>query len=205
MESNQFNKKELSNYHVIGSNSWSSHEYTLFFYGVIRGLRPDICVELGTFEGFSAYWIASGLFCNGKGTLDCYDLWEDYPYNHASMATAENNLANLPVKLTKMDAAAVHHLYKDKSVDFLMVDLSNDGKTYMEYLVNWYPKLSDRAIVLMEGGTPERDKVDWMCRYDKVPIGKVLRQHQFILAHYNYAITETFPGITMLTKKEFSK
>ena len=188
---------------IINSTSWGSQEYSLYFYGVIRGLRPDICVELGTYEGFSAYWIASGLMCNAKGRLHCYDLWEDYPFTHCEMKVAKENLKNLPVNLFKMDTKDVHLLYKDNTVDFLMIDISNDGDIYKEYLRNWYPKLTKRSIVLAEGGIPERDEVEWMKKYNKSPIAKTLRQDPFILSHYDYAISETFPGVTMFTKKAF--
>ena len=188
---------------VIGTTSWKGYEYSLFFYGLIRGLRPKIAVELGVYEGYASYWIAAGLLCNQDGArLDSYDLWEDYPYNHCKMEIAEKNLENLPVNLIKRDAKDVHTLYKDKSVDFLMVDLSNDGDTYITYLYNWFPKLSNKAIVLMEGGHPARDYVPWMVDYKKKPILEALKTNEFILSHYNIAITESFPACSIFTVKK---
>ncbi len=184
---------------VIGTTSWKGYEYSLFFYGLIRGLRPRIAVELGVYEGYASYWIGAGLMCNQFGKLYSYDLWEDYPYTHCKMEVAEKNLANLPVKLIKCDAKDVHKKYGDKEVDFLMVDLSNDGDTYIQYLYNWYTKLSDKAIVLFEGGHPARDAVPWMEK--RKPILEALKTNEFILSHYNFAITESFPACTILTKK----
>jgi predicted O-methyltransferase YrrM len=198
--------------HSINSTSWGAGEYTLYFFGITLALRPKIAVELGVYEGFTSYWIASALMANSisnskfAGHLYSYDLWEEYPYRHVPMQKAKDNLKHLSqyITLIQKDASKVHEEYADNSVDLLVIDLSNDGTTYSEYLFNWYPKLTEKAIVLMEGGSPKRDEVDWMRKYDKEPILKTLRQHPFLLSHYNYAISETYPGLTTLVKKEFA-
>lgn len=183
----------------IESSSWD-RMYGFFFYGLVRGLKPDRCVELGTYAGFSAYWISLALKHNAFGQLDCYDLWGKYPYNHVEMEVAQKNLEGLPVNLHQEDASLVYAHYKPLMVDLLMVDLSNDGFTYRKILDDWYSKLSPGAIVLMEGGTEERDKVSWMIEYKKEPIKKVLKD-DLITERYNFITLTPFPGLTIFTKR----
>lgn len=184
----------------IKTNSWHGL-YDFFFYGLVRGLRPQRCVELGTYAGYDAYWMGLALKHNGSGQLDCYDLWEDYPYNHVKKKEAEINLTGLPIKLFQEEASTVYAHYIPKTVDLLMIDLSNDGLTYKTYLKDWYDKLADNGIILMEGGTEERDKIDWMIKYKKYPIREALKD-KFISTHYNFYILAPFPGLTIFTRKE---
>lgn len=184
----------------IKSRSWVWGQYDYFFYGIVRGLMPHQCVELGTYAGHSAYWIAKALKDNRYGKLDCYDLWEDYSFNHVKNKEARNNLKDLPVKLYQEDALFADVYYPPSSVDLLNVDLSNTGEIYGDVLENWLDNLSDRAVVLMEGGIKERDKVDWMVRYKKTPICNFLKS-RWLKSHFNYTVLEKYPGLTILTKK----
>lgn len=183
----------------IRTTSWDKHDYSLLFYGLVRGQRPSICVELGTYAGYSAFQIGSALKHNGFGVLDCYDLWEKYPFNKVPMSVARDNLKNLPVNLHQEDALEAHKHYDFMSIDLLNVDISNDGDTYLKVLVDWYKKLSPLAYVLLEGGSPERDKVEWMVKYNKKPIVSALNNYQ-ITRRYEVNVLPYFPGLSILKK-----
>lgn len=43
--------------------------------GLVRWLRPQSVIEVGTFYGYSACWLARGLQENGEGRLYCIDDW----------------------------------------------------------------------------------------------------------------------------------
>lgn len=193
------------NNYVIGSTSWGDYCYSLAFFIGTMAKRPRIAVELGVFEGFATYQIGAALKCLGSGKLYSYDLWENYEFTHCKKEIAERNLTGLSdyVELIQRDAVDVHKDYADGTVDMLVVDLSNDGNTYIEYLFNWYDKLSPQALILFEGGSHARDNCQWMLEYKKPPIRQVLATHPFILSHYNYGTTEVYPGMTIFTKKEF--
>jgi predicted O-methyltransferase YrrM len=157
-------------------------------------------VELGTYAGYSAYCFALALSHNGFGSIDCYDLWDDYLYNHVSMAEADRNLKGVPASLHKEDYKTVHSHYKQSSVDFLMVDVSNDGDVYRNVLKAWKDIISPNGIIAMEGGTEERDKWDWMVKYYKVPIANALND-EWVNENFNYTVVLPFPGVTLFTKK----
>jgi predicted O-methyltransferase YrrM len=184
----------------IPTTSWSDPFFSDFISATVRYVKPQVCVELGTYAGFSAFCIGQALLDNMRGTLDCYDLWEQYPYNHVSKQDALNNLVGLPIKLHSTDAFEVFKLYPDNSVDFMMVDISNDGSTYLRILEDWFPKLTVGATVLLEGGSKERDEVEWMKKYNKVPIQSVL--HKSVIAD-GYYLTNIggFPSMTVARRK----
>jgi predicted O-methyltransferase YrrM len=184
----------------IRSTSWTHEFFPLFLYNSVRYTKPDLCVELGTLAGYSAFCIATALVDNCKGHLECYDLWEQYPYNHVTKQEAFQNLMGLPVVLNQQDAYYAVKNFKDASVDFLMVDISNDGDTYKRILTDWYQKLSSHATVILEGGCVERDEVEWMVKYNKKPIQSVFKDKDIL---EKYAITNIgcFPSITIAQRK----
>lgn len=177
--------------------------YAPFYYGFVRGLRPCNCVELGTYAGFSAYFIASALKDNGFGHLDCYDLWGKYPYHHVDIGEAKRNLKDLPVRLFQEDANKVFQKYLDinESVDLLHVDLSNDGGVYRKFLHQWYDILSSTSYVLLEGGAKARDYVQWMLIYHKEAIRNALKDKKLRQMYKFTLYDDKFPGITIAEKR----
>lgn len=49
------------------------YENPIILYGLIRSLKPQTVVEVGTYRGFSASWMAQALKENGSGHLYCID------------------------------------------------------------------------------------------------------------------------------------
>lgn len=45
----------------------------VILYGLIRSMKPEIVVEVGTYRGFSGSWMAQALKENGTGHLYCID------------------------------------------------------------------------------------------------------------------------------------
>jgi predicted O-methyltransferase YrrM len=187
-------------YKEIKTSSWINGKHELFFYGLVRGLKPKVCVELGTYAGFSAYWMALALKDNGFGYIDCYDMWDKYEFNHVSKKEADKNLKGLPVNLFQIDAKDAPVFYKKGMVDLLYVDISNSGEIYRDILTRWYHLISKNGLIVMEGGTKERDNVDWMKKYKKEKIQKVLGDKN-INSLYRFNIISFFPGLTILEKK----
>lgn len=195
------NIRELDFVDTILTNSWKDPSFKDFFYNLVRKEKPYLCVELGTFGGYSAFCTALALRDNGLGELDCYDLWDLYSYNKQPKDVAEKNLADLPVHLFQENAYKAHDNYADDTVDYLLVDLSNDGDTYEIILKNWLPKLTDNATVVMEGGSEMRDSIMWMEKFRKKPIFKTLQENTWIKDNYDFVIMpDPFPSITVFRK-----
>ena len=67
-------------------SSYKDHGYGHFFYALTRVLQPVQCIELGVLQGFSLLTVAAALRENGRGTIDGFDLFEEYPYHHEDYA-----------------------------------------------------------------------------------------------------------------------
>jgi len=190
-------------------SSYAENNYDEVFYAIVRGFKPLICVELGVLHGYSACAIGRALKDNKQGHLDAYSLFEDYPYNHGIYKEVQDNLILKGLKdyitLHKEDACRVHERYAPGSVYLLHVDLSNDGRIIKDTMARWHEKIVIGGIILFEGGTEERDQIDWMKKYKKLPIKPEIETNKIINDCYVYATYLKFPGLTMLLKKRNSE
>jgi len=187
-----------------------ANNYGRVFYGLIEAYRSVHCVEIGVLDGYSTLWIAKGLkFTHERfgheNHLDAYDLWEDYQYKHGDMESVQKTIdaEGLTdfVTLHKDDAFEVHKNYDKKSVSFLHVDISNDGEILERIMELWHPKMQGGAIIAFEGGSKERDKVEWMVKYKKKPIYPVIYKNKIINKYYVYGTYKLFPSLTVMMNK----
>jgi hypothetical protein len=150
-------------------SSYEQNNYGELFYTLVRLYKPQKIVELGTRAGYSAYHMAQGLKENGHGSLDCFDLWEEnYGAGSISRSVAQENLKEFKdvVKLTLKDAAGVHEAYEN--IDILHIDLDNDGELLEKILPPWIAKT--RQLVIIEGGSIERDQLAAKTESRKIPL-----------------------------------
>ncbi len=186
-------------------SSYEQYNYAEVFYAIITGWRPGLCVELGVLHGYSIVAIALGLQKNKAGHLVAYDLFEDYQYNHGSQAEVQARIEKAGVQdyviLKKEDAFGVHNHYTDGSVYLLHIDLSNTGETVRFIMDTWDKKMIVGGIILFEGGTEERDQVEWMTKYNKEPMKPEIEHNPIIEAKYIFGTYLKYPGLTMLLKK----
>ena len=180
-------------------SSYEKNNYGEFFYALIRIYQPQKVVELGTKTGYSAYHIARGLRANGKGSLDCYDLWEEYPFRSVSKKAAEENLKEFKdlVNLYQLEAVGVDKLYK--TVDILHIDLSNKGELLEKIVPSWLHKA--RQLIIIEGGSKERDRLDWMVKFKHMSIRKWLQGFSRKHPDVEYFTMKPFLSITLMRKK----
>jgi len=170
-------------------SSYIKNNYGAVLLSLIIGKKPYICIELGVLDGYSAAHIASGLRFNKEsfgidGKLLCWDLW----------------LTSF-VELSKANAFDVHHLIPSYSIDFLHVDVSNDGDVLKNIMKAWNHRIKPSGIIAFEGGNKKRDNIKWMKKYKKPSITKELKSNKIIEEYFNYYILNAFPSMTILQKK----
>lgn len=191
-------------------SSYTKNNYKEIFHAIVTTFKPRVAVELGVLHGYSTLAIARALEENNRAgeypcVLDSYDIFEDYPHNHAEKKEVQDRitLAGLDpyVKLIKLDASQAHEKYANDTVYFLHVDLSNTGDVLRSMIEIWHPKMILGGMILFEGGSEERDKVDWMIKYKKEPIKSELESNRIINTDYVYATYLKFPSLTILLKK----
>lgn len=180
-------------------SSYEKNNYGDLFYALMRIYQPEKVVELGTKSGYSAYNIARGLKVNGKGSLDCYDLWEKYQFKSESKSVAGENLRQFSdiLQLELRNAIGVDKKYK--KIDILHIDLSNEGSILEKIVPHWIDKVNQ--FIIIEGGSSERDKVEWMIKYKKMPIVKWLKDFKSKRLDIEYLTIEPFPSVTIIRKK----
>jgi Methyltransferase domain len=186
---------------VAVSSSYRRNNFDLVFYSLMRQLRPETVVELGVLEGFSLMAMASGLRDNGSGHITGYDLFERYPFRHAGFNEVQNRLRNAQLVhyITLLQADAENAASLHNEVDVLHVDLSNDGDTYRRFFAQWSDKV--RLAILLEGGSMERDQVQWMRQYGKPPIAAALDDIEAVSPDWQFTLLKPFPSITIALRQ----
>jgi hypothetical protein len=169
---------------------------------MIRLLRPQRCLELGVLEGFSLLAAASALRDNEYGHITGYDLFEMYPFRYAAFRDVQTRCRNagLDRYITLHQAAADEALARHAEVDFLHIDLSNDGATFRTLFSRWAPKVT-QAIVL-EGGSPERDGVPWMQEYGRPSIEDALKDLRTTQLDWDFAVIDPLPSLTIAVRRQ---
>jgi predicted O-methyltransferase YrrM len=183
-------------------SSYILNNYGEIIYNFVRKKRPDNCLEIGVLDGYSTIFIAQALVDNDFGKLNSYDLFENYEYKNSKYNDVKNRLEKLNldsrVNLKHGDAYSIVENIEKNSLDFVHIDISNDGSVYEWAFEIFLLKLSPGGILILEGGTEERDSVEWMSKYNKPPIQAVIERFK---ETWNIQVVKDFPGLTIATKK----
>lgn len=191
-------------------SSYCQNGYGKIFERIIYAYTPQKCVELGVLDGYSTLHIAKGMQHTLKvnhhlSHLNSYDLWDDYEYKHGDKASVQKMLVENKVEdfvtLYKEDAYKVADLYTELSICIVHIDISNTGKILRDMVDLWYPKLAFSGLILFEGGSEERDNVEWMAKFNKPKIKPELESNKFIKEKFIYGTYHQFPSLTVLRKK----
>ena len=161
-------------------------------YDTVLDLNPKLVVEFGVLHGYSTICIGQALRDLGnKGQLISYDLFDKYPYKHGSITQVQDEI----IKYELEDYIDVQYgnieewLKNPHEFDLLHLDISNEG-SLIEKIANTFP---DKNI-LFEGGSTERDKVEWMVKYNNKPIYPLKTKIKYDI------INESFPSISLLKR-----
>ncbi len=134
---------------------------------------------------------------NGAGKITGYDLFDAYPYRHAERDQVTRQVARSGlqdwVAIEASDIDDVHERWE--SVDFLHVDVSNNGDTYRRVFDHWSRRV--RQVIVLEGGSTERDNVAWMLRYQKPAIAPALADLERAHPGWSFTVLAPFPSLTV--------
>ena len=183
----------------------SSYNKTPLEYGDIFKIltnmyQPKTIVEFGLLEGYSLKCFAeAGELLEDKPEIYGYDIFDSFIGNHAHNSIAKGFEMYENVHIEYGDFYTKYN-YIDR-FDMIHIDIANDGDTYKFAIDNYYPKLNEGGIMIMEGGTNERDNVSWMKKYDKPSIVDCLFDYVMPkVGKYNVYIVNKFPSITLISK-----
>ncbi len=183
-------------------SSYRQNNYGEVFGAIVDAFKPVNAVELGVLDGYSAFHIGAAQKKNGRGDLAAYDLFEDYPYKHSNYEDVVAFFRHCQnVKIRKMDIWEAHNEHVLNTIDLLHVDVSNTGETVKRIMELWDERMVHGGVILFEGGTEERDQVEWMVKFNKPSIKAEIESNPIINSRYIYGTYLKFPGLTMLLKK----
>ena len=159
--------------------------------------KPQKIVECGILEGYSlSKFIESS---SSTTSIDAYDIFDKFNGNHAIKDKIINQFSTYEnVTIQYGDFYNVLKKYPDKSIDILHIDIANNGDVYEYMFQNYIHKIKDNGIVLMEGGSKNRDNIKWMVKYNKPKIQPILKKWSQI---YDIKTIGDIPSITLIKNK----
>jgi predicted O-methyltransferase YrrM len=168
-------------------SSYTKNNLGKTIYDTVIKVKPKKIIDFGLLYGYSTVCLAQAVRDNGFGEIIAYDLFEDYKYKNSVRDIVEYNLQyydlNKYVTLIKKDFS--EWLASKEEFDLLHLDVSNTGNT-IEKIYHKYPN----QIILFEGGSSERDNIEWMHKFNKKPINTIKQK-------INYTVlNENFPSIS---------
>ena len=159
--------------------------------------RPQKIVEIGILDGFSL-----DVFCSSRevgAVVEAYDIFDDFSGNHADYGWLQEKFKGVAeLTIAHGDFYEVFEKYENASIDLLHIDIANDGDIYSFAFGNYIPKLAPGGIMMLEGGSPERDQVEWMLKYDKPAVSPVLSEFSEL---YDIRVVGKMPSLTMVKRK----
>lgn len=156
--------------------------------------NPKTIVEFGILDGFSLKVFAE-LFPNAK--IKAFDIFDEFNGNGAKKEIVEKfkNYENVSIEYGDF-----YKKYNDfTEIDILHIDIANNGDVYDFAINNYLPLLSKDGILIFEGGSQERDNVEWMIKYNKPKINPVIHHFQKRL-DYKVVVIGKVPSITIISK-----
>jgi len=117
----------------------------------------------------------------------CHDLWQNYPYKHTSMEKTQDTIDALGltkyIELVELD----FYNWKPEPYDLMHFDISNHAG-HLKYLKSLKDYHFLYGTILFEGGSKQRDKVEWMKDFQPINSSGI----NFI------TINEDFPSLSLL-------
>ena len=187
------NKREALKSQKKSFYSVEELDYSAVLKTICFGVGPKTITEIGIGTGYSLQCFIDS--SPRETVIKAYDLFENFEGNHPLLNETKEKFPNISVE--NGDFFELYNLIEDNSLDILHVDVANDGKVYQFVLDHYIKKMTNRGVVVLEGGSETRDQIGWMKKYKKTPIAPVLERNRNV-----YGI-ETFgedPSITLIKR-----
>jgi len=157
--------------------------------------NPKSILEIGILDGYSLKHFIDNT--DSTTIIHAYDIFDKFNGNHANESELKErfkNNHNVSIKYGDF-----YELHKDNDIlyDIIHIDIANNGDTYEYAIQNYLPKLTKTGIMILEGGSLERDNVYWMIKYNKPPIKKIINSYEKKL---NIKTIGCLPSLTIIKK-----
>jgi len=176
-------------------SSYKKNDLGKTLYDLVIKYKPFNLIEFGSLYGYSTIAMAMALKDLGRGKIISCDIWDKYQYKHTTLDVAKQNIQNynLSEYVEFRDLDFWNWLESPTEFDFLHLDISNTGEVIFNTYNKLIPFIQKGSVLAFEGGSVQRDKEEWMLKYNKTPITSVKT-----LTNYK-VINPLWPSISTIT------
>ena len=179
----------------------SSYKNNLSYKDIFSTLcfikNPCVVVEFGILDGYSLKQITE--HTNNNCKIYAYDIFDEFNGNSANKKDLINKFSkHKNVLIDYGDFYKKFNEIDDNSIDILHVDIANNGDVVDFVFNNYVNKVKKGGIIILEGGSKERDCIEWMNKYNKPQINPVLKKYS---KEYNMLTIGNIPSITIIKIK----
>uniref|UniRef100_A0A6C0E4S3 Methyltransferase n=1 Tax=viral metagenome TaxID=1070528 RepID=A0A6C0E4S3_9ZZZZ len=180
------------------SSSYTNNlNYGDIFATLCYTTNPRSIVEIGILNGFSLKSMVENV--SSDCLITAYDIFEEFNGNSAKKLEITEMFSSYKnITINYGDFYKVHESLTPNSVDIIHIDIANDGDVYNFALIHYMDKLKENGILVLEGGSFERDQVYWMLKYNKRSIQGFVNQ---VSDKYKIKTIGTMPSLTFITRK----
>lgn len=162
---------------------------------LIGALAPALCIEIGTFTGYSSLAIARALGPDAK--LICCDVSEEW----TAVAREHWEAAGVSDKIELRIGPAIDTVRSlgDTPIDFAFIDADKTG--YVDYYEDLVPRLSTKGIIAVDNTLWDGRVVDASDSSDDTVALRVFNDHVVADPRTTCALTPIGDGLTLIRKK----
>lgn len=179
----------------MNSSYHASLNYGDIFTVLCKSVQPKTITEFGILDGFSLKQMIETSDTNCK--INAYDIFDEFNGNGANKEKIIELFSPYPnVSVEYGDFYKNYQTMDDGSQDIIHIDIANNGDVYEFAFEHYLPKVSENGIMILEGGSRERDNIEWMNKYNKPKIKPILEAKQ----NYKQCTIGTIPSMTIIWK-----
>ena len=183
-------------YYKMKSSYYNKVDYSDILKTITFMQNPNQIIEFGILDGLSLKAFADNSDKNCK--INAFDIFNEFNGNSANKEKLDKYFSNYEnVFINYGDYHKEYKNIEDNSIDIIHIDIANNGDVIEFAFENYINKLSENGIFIFEGGSKERDEVEWMNKYNKKKINPIFEKYK-----KDYLITTigVVPSLTIVKK-----
>ena len=181
------------------SYSNNNINYGNIFNLLVRINKPIVIVEFGLLDGYSLmHMVKASEKLDKKPLIYGFDIFDKFKGNHSNKEEIVKKFLDYNnVYIGYGDFYKKCMEIEDESISILHIDIANNGDVYEFAMDNYLRKILPGGMMILEGGSEERDNVGWMKKYNKPSIREYIKSLDL---GDNLIVMDNFPSLTIILK-----